>query len=76
MVFKKASSPKVVEIEESKKVFIALDNESSNNNLMIDGTANLVNDKSKMKEWWSAITKALVSTWFKRSRYDSPESYT
>ncbi len=76
MVFKKASSPKVVEIEESKKVFIAFDNESSNNNLMIDGTANLVNDKSKMKEWWSAITKALVSTWFKRSRYDSPESYT
>ena len=76
MVFKKASSPGVVEIEESKKVFIAFANESSNDNLIIHGTANLVNDKSKMKEWWSAIMKALVSTWFKQSRYDSPKSYT
>ena len=58
--FTKASSPKVDEIEESKKVSIAIINESSNNYLMIHGTAYMVNDKSKMKELWSAILKA----WF------------
>ena len=58
--FTKASSPKVDEIEESKKVSIAIINESSSNYLMIHGTANMVNDKSKMKELWSAILKA----WF------------
>ncbi|MCY7409487.1 MAG: pyridoxamine 5'-phosphate oxidase family protein, partial [Chitinophagales bacterium] len=50
--FTKASSPKVDEIVESKKVSIAITNESSNNYLMIHGTATLVNDKSKMKELW------------------------
>ena len=58
--FTKASSYKVEEIEESKKVSIAITNESSQNYLMIHGTATLVNDKSKMKELWSAIMKA----WF------------
>jgi len=58
--FTKASSPKVDEIEESKKVSIAITNENSNNYLMIHGTATLVNDKSKMKELWSTIMKA----WF------------
>jgi len=58
--FTKASSPKVDEIEESKKVSIAITNESSNNYLMIHGIATLVNDKSKMKELWSSIMKA----WF------------
>jgi len=58
--FTKASSPKVDEIEESKKVSIAITNESSNNYLMIHGTATLVNDKSKMAALWSAIMKA----WF------------
>ena len=58
--FTKASSYKVDEIEESKKVSIAITNESSNNYLMIHGTATLVNDKTKMKELWSAIMKA----WF------------
>jgi len=58
--FTKASSYKVDEIEENKKVSIAITNESSNNYLMIHGTATLVNDKTKMKELWSAIMKA----WF------------
>jgi len=58
--FTKASSYKVDEIEESKKVSIAITNESNNNYLMIHGTATLVNDKTKMKELWSAIMKA----WF------------
>jgi len=58
--FTKASSYKVDEIKESKKVSIAIINESNNNYLMIHGTAALVNDKSKMKELWNAIMKA----WF------------
>jgi len=58
--FTKASSYKVDEIEENKKVSIAITNESSNNYLMIHGTATLVNDQTKMKELWSAIMKA----WF------------
>jgi len=58
--FTKASSEKVDEIEESKKVSIAITNESSNNYLMIHGIAKLVNDKMKMKELWSSIMKA----WF------------
>jgi len=58
--FTKASSPKTEEIEESKKVSIAIVNESSNNYLMINGLATLVNDKTKMKELWSSILKA----WF------------
>ena len=58
--FTKASSYKVDEIEENKKVSIAITNESSNNYLMIHGTATLVNDQAKMKELWSAIMKA----WF------------
>ena len=58
--FTKASSYKVEEIEESKKVSIAITNESSNNYLMIHGSATLVNDKIKMKELYSSILKA----WF------------
>lgn len=58
--FTKASSYKVNEIEESKKVSIAITNESNNNYLMIHGAATLVNDKSKMKVLWSSILKA----WF------------
>jgi general stress protein 26 len=58
--FTKASSYKVDEIEESKNVSLAITNESSNNYLMIHGTATLVNDKNKMKELWSSILKA----WF------------
>jgi len=58
--FTKASSYKVEEIEESKKVSIAITNESSNNYLMIHGSAMLVNDKSKMTALWSSILKA----WF------------
>jgi len=58
--FTKASSYKVEEIEESKKVSIATINESSNNYLMIHGMATLVNDKNKMKELWSSVMKA----WF------------
>ena len=49
-LFTKASSYKVEEIETSKKVSIAIDNESSQNYLMILGTATLANEKSKMKE--------------------------
>jgi len=58
--FTRASSYKVEEIEESKKVSIAIANEGSNNYLMIHGSAFLVSDKSKMKELWSTILKA----WF------------
>jgi general stress protein 26 len=58
--FTRASSYKVEEIEESKKVAIAITNESSNNYLMINGTGNLLNDKIKMKELWSSFLKA----WF------------
>lgn len=58
--FTKASSYKVDEIEESKKVAIAITNDSSNNYLMIHGEATLVNDKSKMETLWSSIMKA----WF------------
>lgn len=58
--FTRASSYKVDEIEESKKVSIAITNESSNNYLMIHGSASLVDDKTKMKELWSTILKA----WF------------
>jgi len=58
--FTKASSYKVDEIEENKKVSIAITNESSNNYLMINGLAKLVKDKTKMKELWSSILKA----WF------------
>jgi general stress protein 26 len=58
--FTRASSYKVDEIEESKNVCIAISNESSNNYLMIHGTATLVNDKTKMKELWSTLMKA----WF------------
>jgi general stress protein 26 len=58
--FSKASSYKIDEIEEDKKVSIAITNESNNNYLMIHGTATLVNDKTKIKELWNAIMKA----WF------------
>ncbi len=58
--FTKASSYKVDEIEETQKVSIAIANESANNYLMINGTAMMVDDKSKMKELWSSILKA----WF------------
>lgn len=58
--FTKASSEKVYEIQKSKNVSIAITNESSNNYLMIHGTATLVSDKSKMKELWGSIMKA----WF------------
>jgi len=58
--FTKTSSYKVDEIEESKKVSIAITNESSNNYLMIHGSASLVNDKTKMAALWNSILKA----WF------------
>jgi len=58
--FTKESSYKVDEIQESKKVSIAITNESSNNYLMINGTATLVNDKTKMAALWNSIMKA----WF------------
>lgn len=58
--FTKALSGKVEEIEENKKVSIAITNESSNNYLMIHGAATMVNDKAKMKELWRSILKV----WF------------
>jgi len=58
--FTKESSYKVDEIEENKKVSIAITNESSNNYLMIHGIATLVNDKTKMAALWSSIMKV----WF------------
>ena len=64
--FTKASSYKVDEIEESKKVSIAITDDNNNNYLMIHGTAVLVNDKSKMNELWSSIMKV----WFTLGRDD------
>jgi len=58
--FTAASSYKIDELEENKKVSISITNESNNNYLMINGKGNLVKDKSKMKELWSPILKA----WF------------
>lgn len=58
--FTKESSYKIDEIEENKKVSIAITNESSNNYLMINGIATLVNDKTKMAALWSSIMKV----WF------------
>lgn len=58
--FTKESSYKVNEIEESKKVSIAITNESTNNYLMINGTATLTSDKTKMAALWNSIMKA----WF------------
>jgi general stress protein 26 len=58
--FSKKASYKVDDIEESKKVSIAISNESSNNYLMIHGMATLVDNKIKMKELWSSTMKA----WF------------
>jgi general stress protein 26 len=58
--FTKVSSYKIDEIEESKKVSIAITNESNNNYLMIHGTATIENDKNKMATLWSSIMRA----WF------------
>lgn len=58
--FTKESSFKVDKIEDNKKVSISVTNESSNNYLMIHGTAALVYDKTKMAELWTSIIKA----WF------------
>jgi len=58
--FTRASSYKVEEIEESKKVAIAIANENSQIYLMIHGTATIVSDKNKMLDLWSSILK----TWF------------
>ena len=58
--FTKESSYKIDEIEEDRKVSISITNENSNNYLMINGTGNLVNDKTKMKQLWSSVLKA----WF------------
>jgi general stress protein 26 len=66
--FTRASSYKVEEIEESKKLSIAITNESSQNYLMINGIGNLVKDKTKMKELWSSILKA----WFPQG-LDDPD---
>jgi len=66
--FTKQSSYKVDEIEESKKVSIAITNESSNNYLMINGVATLVNDKTIMAKLWNPILKA----WFPQG-LDDPD---
>jgi general stress protein 26 len=58
--FSKQSSYKIDEIEESKKVAIAITDESNNNYLMINGDATLIDNKIKMKELWSATLKV----WF------------
>ena len=58
--FTKASSHKVEELNDRKSVAIAIANEGNSNYLMINGTANLVNDKAKMKELWGS----LMNAWF------------
>ena len=58
--FTKASSHKVEEINSRKSVAIAIADERSSNYLMINGTANLLNDKEKMKELWASK----LTEWF------------
>jgi len=56
--FTKASSYKVEEIEESKKVSIVMANKNSQNYLMIYRIATLAYNISKMKELRSFLIKA------------------
>lgn len=58
--FGKASSKKVDELEADKNVSIAVVNEKNNIYLMINGSAELHTDKTKMEELWNPIMKA----WF------------
>ena len=66
--FSKGDSEKIEEVEANPKVAIAITNESHNNYLMINGTANISHDKAKMKELWNPALKA----WFPDG-IDDPE---
>jgi len=61
VVFTKASFPKEAGLYERKNVSIAIVNEGDKNCLMRAGTAGLVNDKVRMKEWWSTLMNASFS---------------
>ena len=58
--FTNKSSKKAEEIAASHNVAITINNESSNNHLMINGTGVLISDTFKIKQLWSPIMKA----WF------------
>lgn len=58
--FSKKSSQQTTELDHQKNVSLAIVNEGDNNYLMVNGTADLVNDKEMMKELWSSKMKA----WF------------
>jgi general stress protein 26 len=58
--FTKRSSNKADEIKEDSDVSIAIVDDSESKYLMINGYANIVDDKAKMEELWNPILKA----WF------------
>jgi general stress protein 26 len=58
--FTKKSSNKADEIEADSKVSLAIVDDSDGIYLMINGTANLSQDKAKMEELWNPYVKA----WF------------
>lgn len=58
--FTKTTSQKVDEIEQNKQISLAIMSESKNIYLMVNGTADLSYDYTKMKELWNPVMKA----WF------------
>lgn len=66
--FTKMSSPKVHEIEQNTQISLAIISESKNIYLMVNGTAKISFDHSKMKEFWNPFMKA----WFPMG-IDDPE---
>ena len=65
--FTKKSSLKVDELKADKKVSIAIISETAHVYLMINGTASLVHDKSKMADLWNPT----MDVWFPEGVKDS-----
>ena len=65
--FTKNSSLKVDELKADKKVSIAIISETAHVYLMINGTASLVHDKSKMADLWNPT----MDVWFPEGVKDS-----
>ena len=64
--FTQKSSNKVDEIEDDSDVSISIVDDSNSKYLMINGYANIVNDKAKMEELWNPMLKA----WFPKGLED------
>lgn len=58
--FTKEHSDKVEEIQKDRQVGVSISEPKGQRYVSLSGTANLVNDKEKMKELWSPLYKA----WF------------